>query len=316
MPAPSPSRIAPIQPPLSAAEQRRSYQLWAGAVAALAAAFALPLYSLVRFSLHDETHSHVIIIPLVCAYFVWIKRKELPAPRRSWLAAGLPLIAGLGFLAAYLLASPTLPTPNRLALSTTAFVLMVVAATLGILGPRFARSVAFSLGFLIFMIPMPVQFTEWMEHVLQYRSADAAHAMFQLAGTPEYRDELVIRLPGINLQIAPECSGIRSTLALFITSVAAGQLFLRSVWLRAILAGCVLPLAILRNGFRVFTIGELCVHINPNMIDSFIHHRGGPIFFALSLIPFGIILKLLIRFDSRKSDTDSLHAPHTNPSKS
>jgi hypothetical protein len=61
-------------------------------------------------------------------------------------------------------------------------------------------------------------------------------------------------------------------------------------------------LAILRNGFRVFVIGELCVHVSPSMIDSPIHRKGGPIFFALSLIPFFLFLVLLRKLDSNASD--------------
>jgi hypothetical protein len=53
----------------------------------------------------------------------------------------------------------------------------------------------------------------------------------------------------------------------------------------ASLVAFVMPLAIVRKGFRILVIGLLCVHIGPHMKDSFIHHRGGPIFFALSLIP-------------------------------
>jgi len=61
----------------------------------------------------------------------------------------------------------------------------------------------------------------------------------------------------------------------------------------------VIPLAIARNGFRILVIGLLCVHIGPHMSDSFIHHRGGPIFFALSLIPLALLLFSLRRHDKR-----------------
>ena len=40
----------------------------------------------------------------------------------------------------------------------------------------------------------------------------------------------------------------------------------------------VIPLGILRNGFRIFVIGMLCVHIGPYMINSKIHRQGGPSF--------------------------------------
>jgi exosortase/archaeosortase family protein len=82
---------------------------------------------------------------------------------------------------------------------------------------------------------------------------------------------------------------------LFITSLVAGYLFLRSPWKRTILCLAVIPLALLRNGFRIFVIGQLCVQIGPDMINSPIHHRGGPLFFLLSLIPFFLFLIFLIK---------------------
>jgi len=45
--------------------------------------------------------------------------------------------------------------------------------------------------------------------------------------------------------------------------------------------------------FRIFVLGELCTHIGPQMIDSPVHHHGGPLFFALSLLPFFLLLYLL-----------------------
>ena len=60
-----------------------------------------------------------------------------------------------------------------------------------------------------------------------------------------------------------------------------------------------IPLAIVRNGFRILVIGLLCVYVGPHMSDSFIHHRGGPIFFVLSLIPLLFFMSWLRRHDKR-----------------
>jgi exosortase/archaeosortase family protein len=57
----------------------------------------------------------------------------------------------------------------------------------------------------------------------------------------------------------------------------------------------VFPLAIVRNAFRILVIGLLCVHVGPHMINSVIHRRGGPLFFALSLIPLSLFLYWLYR---------------------
>ena len=96
---------------------------------------------------------------------------------------------------------------------------------------------------------------------------------------------LIFQLPNITIEVAQECSGIRSSWVLLMTSILAANLFLKTSWRRFALVAFVIPLAILRNGFRILVIGLLCVNIGPQMIHSVIHRRGGPLFFALSLIP-------------------------------
>jgi exosortase/archaeosortase family protein len=66
-----------------------------------------------------------------------------------------------------------------------------------------------------------------------------------------------------------------------------------------VLVAFVIPLGILRNGFRILVIGLLCVRVGPHMIDSDIHRRGGPLFFALSLVPLFLLLWWLRRQEQR-----------------
>ena len=129
-------------------------------------------------------------------------------------------------------------------------------------------------------------------------SADVAAWFLRLSGTPLLRNGQTLVLPGAVLWVAQECSGIRSSWVLFITSLLASHLFLASPWRRFVLVAFVIPLGIVRNGFRILVIGLLCVHVGPHMIDSQLHHQGGPLFFALSLGPFFLFLWWLRRRES------------------
>ncbi len=277
--------------------------LW-GAVLLLC--FSLPLYQWVRFGLGNDLYSYTLLVPLVSAYlFGSGPTAESVHPRPAFRLFGY-LSAGLGVLAAcaWLYAGVTgagLTVQDAAALSMFAFVLSFAGLCGLTLPPAMQSRAKFPLGFLIFMVPFPVALEHGIESLLQHGSAPPAYWLFELVGTPLLREGLVFNLPGISIQIAPECSGIRSTLVLFMTSILAGHLFLRTAWRRVALTAFVIPLALARNGFRVFTIGQLCVSVGPHMIDSPIHHRGGPIFFALSLIPFFIFVFLLVRADRRAS---------------
>lgn len=283
-------------------DDRTTYRRYALVVIALVLVFSWPLFQLVRFSLHEDLFSYILLIPLVSAYFAWTNRKELTAARPGAVVAAVPLVIGIALGVGYvatLLSGPTVPTADTLALSTGAFVALFIGITILFLGSAVTRRLLFPLGFLILMVPIPTAIIAGTDTMLQHTSALTADLMIRSVGTPVWRDGLIFRVPGIAIQVAPECSGIRSTLVLMITSLVAGQLLLRSPWRRTLLVFLVLPLGILRNGFRIFTIAELCVHIGPQMIDSPIHHKGGPLFFVLSLIPFALVLLWLAKSERR-----------------
>jgi exosortase len=132
----------------------------------------------------------------------------------------------------------------------------------------------------------------------QYTSAATAEWFFPICGTHVARDGLVLQLPNFGLTVAPECSGIHSTMVLFMVAWIAGYMFLNRPWQRLILVLIVIPLAIVRNGFRICVVGELCVRISHDMINSPIHRKGGPLFFALSLVPFVLFLVFLRKFNA------------------
>lgn len=281
---------------------KRARRFWV-VTAVLVLCFIVPLAELFRFAVQNDLYSHILLIPLISIYLVWEKRKAIPLEFRPAAGPALALaLLGSGLIVFYWIAALNggeLAREDSLAITTASFLLIFSSLCFFLLGKQTVKSLAFPLGFLLFMIPMPLFFADWIVLELQKGSAWAADAMFNLAGTPVVFRDLRFHLQDITLEVAPQCSGIHSTLALFITSVLAAHLFLRSRWKGAILTLAVIPLAIVRNGFRIFTIGELCVHIGPQMINSYIHHHGGPIFFTLSLVPFFLLLYLLSRGDRR-----------------
>lgn len=272
--------------------------------AALMLTFSVPLYQLVRFAAGSELYSYILLIPFASAYLAWAQWRKLPpfsGPAR--LLAAIFSLVGLAALAVYALAGHAglpLTEEDYLAGMGAACWCFFMGGSYYFLGKETVRALAFPIGLLVFMVPLPTFLLSGVEWFLQQGSALAAEGFFELSGATFLRDGLVFQLPTITLQVAPECSGIHSTLVLLITSMVAGHLFLRSPWKRTLLILAVIPLALLRNGFRVFVLGELCTHVGPEMIDSPIHHRGGPLFFGLSLIPFFLFLFFLWR--SEQSD--------------
>jgi len=269
------------------------------AAGALVTCFAVPLGHLARFAANDDLFSYILIIPFLCAYLTWLERKNLPdtlSPAKVLavlvVAGGFAMAAGSWFVGG--------ASEDSLALTTMSFLLFLTGVECLIFGKAGMRRLAFPFGMLVLIVPFPTMLRQALESFSQHGSAFCANWMFTMSDVPALRNGLVFQLPNISLEVAPECSGIHSTMVLFITSLVAGHFFLQARWKRVVLCLAVVRLGLLRNGFRVFVLGELCTRLGPQMIDSPIHHRGGPIFYGLSLIPFSLLLYCLSKFDRAK----------------
>src|SRR5688572_19785281 len=263
------------KPPLDS--RAREFTPFYLAAAVLLLAFAKPIYDVLRLSWAESLHSHIPLIPFISAYVVWTRWSELPAPKRgSVLIAVAGVIIAAGFLVGQLFVPAAHPI-EVLCLRLLGLLVLFVTAVATFLGPGFARAVAFPLAFLVFAVPLPPLLVDPLEIASQHASADAYAWLMELSGSTYFREGLHFALPGLNIVVAQECSGIRSSYVLFIVSLIAGNLFLTSGWRRLAMALFVFPLGIARNGFRIFTLSVLAVHWDKGVIDGPLHHRGGPI---------------------------------------
>ncbi len=274
--------------------------------------FALPLWELVRLSLKSELHSHLLLIPVV-SWYVWrfLDGKNVQAASQAAGQARIPAIVvmaeALGLLATFYYfqwrAAKVLPVTEYLWAGVLGYLLMLLGVALHTVGWEKLKQHQFAIWFLAFFIPLPLAVTDRMSIALQLGSAEVTDWMFQWSGLPVLREGLMFQLPRLMIRVAEECSGVRSTLVLFITSLIAGKMFLRTGWKRAALALATIPLGLLRNGARITVLGWLSVNVDPNVIHGPLHHQGGPIFFALSLVPLFGLLWWFKRSESSKTTT-------------
>jgi exosortase C (VPDSG-CTERM-specific) len=272
----------------------------------LACGFAIPLWKLFRFASCSELYSYILLIPLISMYLLWLKRADFPPSTPPARSLGiLFLVAGSILLAAYWLwFRPQLLAVNEdyLMVMTICFLMFLYGIASLIWGPETLRVAAFPLAFLLLLAPLPPAVTQALDSFLQTGSAFVAGLFFTVSGSPFLQDGLTFQLPDIKISIAPECSGIHSTIVLFITALLCGNVFLKTPWKQAVLALFVIPLGLLRNGFRVFVIGQLCIHWGPQMINSPVHRKGGPLFFVLSLVPLFLLLFILLKSEKPRPD--------------
>jgi len=108
-------------------------------------------------------------------------------------------------------------------------------------------------------------------------------------------------LLGVTIEIAKQCSGIRSSLALVIASLLAGYLLLRSPWRKAALALATLPLLVVKNGIRIVSLSLLSIYVDPTFLTGRLHQEGGVVFFLLALVMMAPVLLFLQRSEQPTS---------------
>ena len=245
----------------------------------------------------QDFHSYLLLIPIISAYFLYQDRHTLPKSRHSSPRPAL-LLALTSLALAFLASSTHQPTLLQSSLSILCLSLLLALYALGFLflGTPFMSAASFPITFLLFAIPIPNPLLHSLETISKLASAEVVEWLFSLSGTPFLRSENLFKLPTITIEVAQECSGIRSSWILLITSVIASHLFLKSSTHKLLVIALVFPLAIFRNAFRILILGLLCTHLGPHLIDSPIHHQGGPIFFALALLPLFLLIFTLRKF--------------------
>ncbi len=299
---PGKAQPVPQQPPrpVQVWMQRRGTTLFWILSLLLVGAFHQPLWQLFLLSGQQRHYSHIVLVPFVSAYFLWTMRRSIFNRQADTGRGAGALLTVCGIVLLAVGQQLTLPSNDGLSLAIFCF-LLIWSGLFGLLcGSGTLRRAAFPVLFLLFMIPIPSLLLGWIVALLQHGSAEVAYQAFQLSGTPVYREGEFFSLPGLNVQVAPECSGIRSSLALVITAVVAGRMMLRSGWSRVLLVLAAVPITIFKNGLRIATLCLLTIHADRGFLVGDLHTRGGYPFFLLALAFLVPILWLLRRSEKKR----------------
>jgi exosortase len=222
----------------------------------------------------------------------------------GWGLGTALLIQGTIFLAVPKLSSQFLNSANQTILVIFGIVIFWMGAFALFFGPRAFGDARFPLLFLLFMVPVPEPMLSKVILFLQQESAAAVELFFNLVGIPYLRQGFSFALPGVTIRVAEECSGIRSTFALLITTALISHFMLKSNWKRALLCVAIVPISILKNGLRIVTLSTLAIYVNPDFLYGNLHRHGGVIFFLIGLVP--LILTLVWFQKSERSAAQPL----------
>jgi exosortase len=263
----------------------RRQTLWfALYTAGWAAVFWRQILELVHVSLSSDTNSHILLIPFISAGLIWTYRGQIFQETRgsSRMFAALSVLGGSVYLLRWRFGG-FITASCSFELAILCFCCFILAGFALIYGKQAFRASLFPLFFLLLVVPLPGFLVDRMIWWLQFGSAEVTVWLFHMTGTPVLRHGFLLTVPGVTIEIAKECSGIRSTLALIVTCLLAGYLLLRTALARVVLLLATLPVLVVKNGIRIATLTLLAIHVNPGFLFGRLHREGGIVFFAIGL---------------------------------
>jgi len=255
------------------------------------AMFFHPLKELMGLLFKSELYSHIILIPIVSIYFLFLKRRIIFSDLEYSFRSGITVIT-IGMILYFIGTEQVikLNQNDHLSLMIFSAITLLIGGVLVFYGIKSFRFAVFPLLFLFFLTPIPTTAVEKLILLLQIGSTEATYVIFKLTGAPILREGFIFHLPGMSIEVAKQCSGIRSSIALFITSIIAGQLFLQTGWKKVILVLSIFPITIFKNGLRIVTLSLLGTYVDPRILGSELHKSGGIPFFFVALMLLAPVL--------------------------
>jgi exosortase len=270
------------------------YTFW---IAGCCLLFWIPLRTLIGFALNSENASHILLIPIIVIWLLYLDRQRITHCGSFDFYAGLLSALPAVAISVIVMRNSNVSADLRLAGLILGLLLLLVAGFLVIFGRSSTRRVWFSLSLLAFAIPIPEFVLNPVIYCLQAGSAAVAGAVFDWTGTPVLREGFVFHLPGLSIEVAKECSGIRSSMALLILALLVAHFSFSKFWKKVLFVLAGLVMMLVKNGVRIATLTLLATYVDPSFLFGRLHHDGGVVFFLL-----GIVLLLPIYWLLRRGE--------------
>ena len=260
----------------------RAWLIFAAWVLVCSLVFWKPLYVLARYALHNDNASQSLVIPGIVAWLIHFDRQKVTHTTLDLTAASFFAVPAAALAAIILLGSPE-DQSLVLPVLILSFVLFLISGFIAIFGRHGSKSVRFPLDFLGFTIPFPEPILDWIIYFLQVGSADVAETIFDWSGIPVLRDGFCFRLPNLSIEVAKECSGIRSSMALFILALLVAHFSFSKSWKKVVFVIAGLTIMVVKNGLRITTLTILANYFDPGFLYGRLYKEGGVVFYLIGL---------------------------------
>lgn len=248
-----------------------------------------PTYShlLGRFGAKDSYYSHGYLVPFVCLYFVWQKRKRLKEIELKSEPIGIVILT-----AGILLHLVSLFLRINFG-SYFAIPISILGIVLYLYGKKIAKELIFPIFFIVFMLPLPKVIIIAISFKMKLLAAEGATFVVDKLSMKVQRVGSIIYYPGGQLLVGDPCSGLRSLISFLALGAVFTQLTGAKLWRKIILFFSTIPIALLSNLSRIVFLFVVSYIYGEKAAQGFVHDFSGFMVFVLGFLLLIIASKLL-----------------------
>jgi len=248
---------------------------------------------LIKDPIEDMTHAWAV--PFIILYVIWRQRGEFQRQ------AGMPSWRGFGWVLLFLTVAWFGARGGQARIAQVSLIGLVWSVPYALWGRGMGRLMLFPVWFLLFTVPV-YSFLDVFTVHLRTLSSGMATGILNGFGMAIERSGTAIfsKTPGaeFNVDVADPCSGIRSLFAIMALMAAYAYLSLKTRFQRWTLFACAIPVAMIGNMFRIFSICVIARIFSQEIATGFYHDYSPFVIFMLAVSLMLLLPKPIVKFEA------------------
>jgi exosortase len=263
----------------------REWHVWASALlVVIGVAVTLGAWrDIFHIAWTDEEQSHVLLVPIIFAWLVWVRRGRLRQcrPVGTWVG---PIVIALGWLISWYGFNNAVQSFWH-----GGSLMIVLGCAICVLGTDVFWRLLPAIIVLGFLVPVPGLARQQIALPMQTATAEVTHQMFAVLGYHVPRSGNMLTINDTPVGIAEACNGLRMVFALVLVSYAFAFGTPLRWYVRAAVIGLSPVSAILCNVLRLLPTVWLYGYAPQSWADRFHDIAGWAMLVVAFLLLMGVV---------------------------
>lgn len=282
---------------ISSYQESNADPLRAGCFLLLAGLYTPTFYRLFSYGWRQSDYTHGPLILLVFLWLIWRKRALFTLPGDE---GRQPLFIAVLVFGLILYAFGVI---SRVMMFEAGSLIPVLLGATGYLyGTAALRLLLFPVAFLLFLVPPPLFFIDFVTSPLKLLVAASTKSLLAMFSYPVVRDGVILTIGDYSVIVGDACSGLRSLVSLMAVGALYANMQNISAVKKGILFLSIIPISMAGNILRLVLLCLITYHFGDAAGQGFFHNFSGLLLFIVALSCL-VIVDVLLEKSGKKVGT-------------